>query len=218
MDFATLVDRVKFVVDNNDGGTSQAFTTARVKQAINMAYNNEYTTAMLEGQRSWFITTRTLTWLANVPLFTLPKDMSQDTIIRIRDMTDSNLGRELVFSATGFYGDLFWHDKNNLQWGASGPTKDKTLEFAFIPNIVDMVDDDDEPELLPNMFHNILIWSAAIMLLEIADQVAPQPWYKNQEDTRLNMLKYLSLGRPQVDTPKIVNTDASDVGSTFGLY
>jgi hypothetical protein len=213
MDFTTLQDRVKFVVDNNDNQTSQAFSATRVKQAINWAYRQEVNQAQLEGGRRWFITTKEKTWLADETTFELPDGLEDKRLISVENVTDTDPGDPLIFDESGTSGEVFWKNRLTLQWGTSGPSSDVTMRFRYyaVPDELDQ--DDDVPSLLPEMFHELLIWSAAILLLEIADQAAPGTWMANRREMRMDMWKWMSTGRPMSDVPRISNIESdSDDG------
>jgi len=206
MDFAELQDETKELLNFNASQADQDFTLAQVKSALNRAYRREYVRARQEGSRRYFISTTDVSWTAGSATLELPTRLQGAQIIRVTDVTNSNPGSELVFSDFGNTGDLFWLNRNTLQWGESGPGATKTLRFEYFPKITKMVEDDDEPNLVPPEHHDIIFWSAAIDLRNRADEMAPQAWLIERESLRMDLWKDISKNRPHTDTIGISTT------------
>jgi hypothetical protein len=207
MDLAELKNRLSFVVDNNDGQVGQAFSTTRLTQAINWAYRQEVLKAQQEGSRKWFLTSTTIIWPTSQVQLVLPEVLKSAEIIRVSNITNSDLGSALIFDETGYFGNAFWANRNTLQWGTSGPSSDITLRFMYYAKPETLVTDDDIPELIPDQFHDLIVWAAAVLLLEIADQRAPEAWYSNRNETRMDLWKYMSRGRPTSDPPRVLDSN-----------
>ena len=203
MNFDELQDRVGFVLNFNDGQADQDFTAARIKQAINYAYNREIQKAMLEGSRRFFRATQDVTWAASSVTLTLPAGVAKKALIRIADVTSDAIGAQLLFSENGLTGDVFFKDRSTLQWGTSGPSSAKTLRFVYYETPLDMIDDDDEPDIMPEAFHELLVWSAAIWLRTVGDESAPTEWRRELMELQIDFYKHVSLGRPQDDEPTV---------------
>ena len=206
MDFSELQDETKELLNFNASQTDQDFTLAQVKNAINRAYRREYVRARQEGSRRYFISTTDVSWVAGSATLELPTRLQGAQVIRITDVTSNSPGSELVFSDFGNVGDLFWLNRNTLQWGQSGPGSTKTLRFEYFPKITKMIEDDDEPDLVPSEHHDIIFWSAAIDLRNRADEMAPQAWLIERESLRMDLWKDISKNRPHTDTIGITTT------------
>jgi len=204
-DFKYLQDEVSDLLNFNSAQTDQDFSTAQVKKAINRAYAREVHAAWLEGLQKYFHAIAELTWLSDETTFAVPPSIQQKSIIKVIDVTNSDPGHNLVFDDTGFSGDVFWKDRNTLQWGDSGPSEDKTLRFEFYAEPVDMVADDDEPDLVQPVYREVLVWSAAIDLRRRADEGAPPEWLGAYAELRLDYWKSISRGKPFTDYPVIKN-------------
>ena len=206
MDFQELQDETKELLNFNASQTDQDFTLKQIKNAINRAYRREYVRARQEGSRRYFISTTDATWVASSKTLELPERLYGAQIIRICDVTDNDPGSELIFSDYGNVGDLFWLNRNALQWGSNGPSSDKTLRFEYFPRISKMIQDDDVPDLVPSEHHDIIFWSAAIDLRNRADEMAPQAWMFERESLRMDLWKEVSKNRPHTDTIGITTT------------
>jgi len=216
MNFTELQNRLKFVLDFNDTQTDGAFTATRVKQALNLAYEREVFKAEAEGSRRYFKTTTSFTWPAGQLTYALTAPLSQATIIRMSDVTSTDPGYNLVFSEQGFSGDLHWKDRKTIQWGTTGPGSAKTIRVEYYPRPTELVEDEDELEMIPVQFHELLVWSAAVFLRTVADERPPQHWVNERDEFRIDFWKFLSQGRPISDTPTITNSHPdSDAGFVY---
>jgi len=189
-------DLTTFILNNNDGQTNQAYSTIRVNQALDMAYRKELNALRLEAGWNWTRVVTTLAWPADQATLALPGSISQQGIISIRDITSSNPGVELLLSHDQDAGNPFWLDKGQLQWGENGPSSAKTLQFVYWPRAVWGLDDDDEPDMIPYDFRDVLAWSAAVILSTIGDINPPKSWLNELEYLRMDMWKYLGTNRP----------------------
>jgi hypothetical protein len=212
MNFTELQDRLKFILNFNDTQTDQDFTNARIKQALNFSYESEINRAQAEGSRRYFRAVREIEWVADELTYTLAYPLDQRGLIRITDITNTDPGYALVFDENGFHGDVFWKDRNTIQWGTQGPNAGKTLRVEFYTRPIAMVEDNDEPELIPPQFRELLLWSAACWLRDIADDDmgTPQSWQRRLDEWRIDFWKYLSRGRPTDDVPAVTNTYPDD--------
>jgi len=218
MNFKDLQDEVSELLNFNSTQTDQDFTTAQIKNAINRAYAREYGKARQEGSRRHFHTTTELTWPSGSLTLALPDRLKGVQIIKIADVTDDQTGAGyyvVVYDGgdppTGtpssdgqsLIGSMFWKDRSTLQWGASGPSEDKTLRFEHMPKAEKMINDDDEPELIPSEHHELLFFSAAIDLRTRADEMAPPSWLAEREELRMDFYKDVSRGRPHTSVTSI---------------
>jgi|TARA_Y100000310_G_scaffold20944_1_gene20268 hypothetical protein len=200
MDFLELQTETKELLNFNASQTDQDFTLAQVKNAINRAYRREYVRARQEGTRRFFITTTNVVWPASQATLELPNNLQGAQIVRVCDVTSSTPGTELIFSDYGNVGDLHWLNRNTLQWGTGGPSSEKTIQFEYFPGITKMIQDDDEPDLIPSEHREIIFWSSAIDLRNRADEMAPQAWLFERENLRMDFWKEISKNRPHTDT------------------
>ena len=212
MDFKALQDEVSDLLNFNSTQVDQDFSTAQIKKAINRAYAREYRKARQEGLRSWFIGYTEVSWPGSSATLSLGKNIRRTQITKIMDITKDDPGHILVFDAGGLIGDVFWKDRNTLQWGEEGPGEDKTLRIEYFPEPEEMSADEDEAELLGPAHHELVFYSAAVDLKTRADEVAPQAWVFELENLRLDLYKDVSRGRPHSNISTIGNTypDAVD--------
>lgn len=204
--FLYLQNEVKDLINFNSSQTDQDFTTAQLKKAINRAYVREVNKAKQEGLQKYFHAYTDLTWLSGDVTFTVPDSIRHNALIKVEDVTTSDPGHKIVFDDNGFSGDVFWRDRNTLQWGTAGPSEDKTLRFEFYAEPTDMVSDDDEPDLVPPQHREIIVWSAGVDLRRRADEGSPQEWLAELHELRITYYKSMSLGKPFQDYPAIKNS------------
>lgn len=197
MNVEELLDVVDFILDNNDGQTSQAFSAARKLKVLNLCYKTELTTARLEANWLWTKSTRDVTWPSGQVTLVLPEDVVQAGILAFRDVTSNDPGVEIMLGNDQDTGRPFWRDSRTLQWGAEGPGEEKTFRFVYWPQAVKLVEDEDIPSRLPEEHHELLAWSTACWLSTVADQDRiPQLWRMKLDELRKDMYKFMSLNRP----------------------
>lgn len=209
MNRAELRDLLGFILNFNDGQTNQDFSTTRLNQALQRAYRREVAKCKQEGDIDFFLKSYEFTWTASTLNWAVPNAMRGD-FLRIMDITeDSAVGTEVQFSEHGVGSDVFYKDKDTLQWGIDGPPDNRTLRVYYLAQVETMEADDDEPALVPEQFHELIAWSAAVELREIADGAAPQAFVNNRDELRLDYWKHASLGLPQ-DDPNTIRVRDSD--------
>tara|TARA_Y100000034_G_C6702511_1_gene309907 strand:- start:19 stop:666 length:648 start_codon:yes stop_codon:yes gene_type:complete len=206
MDFLELQTETKELLNFNASQTDQDFTLKQVKNAINRAYRREYVRGRQEGTRRFFITTKSVEWASSAATLELPLTLQGAQIVRVVDITGGTPGTELLFSDFGNVGDLFWLNRNTIQWGTNGPGSAKTIQFDYFPKAGKMVQDDDEPDLMPEEHRELIFYSAAIDLRNRADEMAPQAWLMERENLRMDFWKDISKNRPHTDTIGITAT------------
>ncbi len=197
MNFGELQDQVKFLLNFNDGATDQDFSLTRIKQAINMAYKREVNRAQQHGNRDFFTAYEDHTWSSGESTFTLPASIKKRSgkIVRFEDVSSTGLGTLLDIGTRASDGLVVWRDRETLYWGDSGPSEDKTIRIIFLSDAQDLATDADEPSLIPPAFHELIVWSAAVFLREVADEEAPPSWKRRLEDLQDDFWKALSRGR-----------------------
>ena len=205
--YLDIKNQVDFYLNNDTSATGAAFTAARTKQAINFAYRDEVRRAVGEGSRRWFMSTTNLSWAISVVTLQMPPALSQKGLIRITDITSSDPGPEVLFDETGFRGGMFWKDRNTIQWGSQGPSSARTLQVLFFAEPTPLDKDGDEPDLVPEGFHDLIALSAAVWLRTIADS-PPQNWVMLQNEMRIDLYKFLSKGKPMDDVPRVYDIEA----------
>ena len=216
-----LIEELKYKVAFNEGQTDQDFIgpsddeDKHFRDAINEAYADEMEEAAQQGDPRWFYTIDSLTWPANQQNLEVPEKLRGKTWVSVYDITTTEPGTPMWFSDWEDGAVHRWRDSKTLQWGSAGPSSDKTIRITFQAEAEEMVDDGDEPELLPARFRHLLAWSAAIKLRRIADEVVPGGWVSERNDIRERMLKFFTLRGPiQTAGPGIRNTEPD----YFGFY
>lgn len=207
MNFKELQDDVNSLLNFNPTQTDQDFTTALVKDQINRAYERELNKAKQQGTLSHFIKTQTFTWAASSTTFELSGSLKGLELVRLDDITDTNPGYTLLFDDGRFNGDVFWKENDILQWGTSGPSEAKTIQITYMGKPETLLDDEDIPTLIPEQFHELLVWSTAIQLRRRADESSPPEWQAELRDLRLDYHKYVMTAKPHSNTITIRPSD-----------
>jgi len=208
--FVDIYNDLGMVLNFNSGQTDQDYTAAQLKRAINMAYTREVNIGKQEGSRRHFIKRNTFSWPASQAELTLPSELRGAELLRINDITNTTPGEQLSFSAYGVGGgDVYFIDNNTLRWGTNGPAAAKTLQAMYLAQPQELVEDSQEPELVPPAYHELLMWSAACWLRDVADEECPRAWTEQRDELRLGYHKYISRGRP-MDDPDWVSPRDSD--------
>lgn len=203
MNVAELVDLLKFYYAFNDNQSDQLFDDSRWIGVLNLAYKREWIDATQNISKKHFLEYQDITWTADSATLELPVELRNKTLFSFRDVTDSDLG---VLFRPG------WRDKRTLSWGTDGPSEDKTLRVFYIAAPEVLVEDGPGPALIPEDFHEILVWSAAIQLRALADDSAPGLFQGYLAEWRERLYKALSA-RPIADV-NVINSALSE--STYG--
>lgn len=196
------------IVNFSNGAASQDFsgdtTNAewdKVDAALNEAGRVERHMALLEGGTEPFKRTLQKTWGDDDVTFTLPESISRESISSIYDVTDATDGYPLFVSGRWSGHTIFFKDSKTLQWGTSGPGRDTTLEFTYHmhPNV--LLHPTDEAEWLPYEHRDLLNWSAACIMRDIADEAIPASWSRRLDEYRSLFHLTLARGVPAESNP-----------------
>lgn len=196
-----LKDEVKFILNSNTGITDQAVTATAVdidlhyRNAINEAYIDEVEEAMQIADIRNFITTTQVTWPAS-QLTLDARPMTELVVYRVEDVTDKDPGDLLWFERWTDGVALFWKDRHTIQWGSSGPSSARTIRFTHVAEPKELVEDYDEPSLIPRRYRHLIAWSAAIILRVVMDEMAPKPFLRRRDDIRARYHKSIGMGKP----------------------
>lgn len=211
MDFAELQTEVKDWINFTAGVVDQDFAAGQVKKAINFAYKRELRKARLECGSAWFKKFSNQTWPASTATFVAPSIIDQSNCIWIEDITGGDPGVELyVGDRANTGGDIFWLDNRTLQWGTNGPASEVSLRFHYLGRAVELVNDADIPDLIPEDHHELLVLSAGVFLRFKSDEMAPPEWKEALNDLRFDLWKELSKGRPMSMAPTVTNPYFND--------
>lgn len=220
MNFIDLQNETSDLLNFNSGQTDQDFTAAQIKDAVNRAYKREYRKAREEGSRHYFFAITDIIWPASDVTLPLPNNLRGSQIVNIKDVTDDATGFYVIiydggdppigtpaWAGQSLSGGIHWKDRNTLQWGNQGPSTEKTLRVEHYPRSVDMVQDDDEPDLIPHDHREVIFWSAAVDLRRRADEASPQSWSRELAELRMDLHKEVSRGRPNSSPTTISSND-----------
>ena len=207
MNLEELRDKVSFWVGFNagtpgqdfDGGAAQPWK--RIDGAINMAIRDEYRKAVNECGVEAMWRTVEVTWPSGDLELPLPSGVDRGAVIAILDTTDIARGVPLTIGSRTSHATTIWKDASTLMWLTAGPGSDRTLSFEHIARPVELQHELDTPALFPDDFHDLLVWSAAIILKDLGDEVAPESWSRRQREMRLDLWKYLSAHSPRTSSP-----------------
>lgn len=205
MNFKEMRSELAFLLSFNEGEADQDFATARLKKALQFAYDDEVRQAKLEGQYRWFKSNSQFTWPANQVTFTLSSSIAKAGIIDFWDITSSSPGVRLTVRENWEQGGVVWWLKNDtLQWGNLGPQSDRTIQVDFLAVTEKLLDDTQIPNLMPPEYHWLIVWSAAVYLRQVADEGVPDSWFGRYKAMQMDYWKTLSRGRPFSDVPTVV--------------
>lgn len=214
MNRGQLREELSFLLNFNEGQADQDFSTTRLNKAIQWAYEDEVRQAKLEGQTRWFRKVKTFIWAADDIRMELPQGLHKKMLQQLWDITSNDPGTPIIVRENGYSGgDIFWYDNKQLQWGENGPNSDVTIQADYLAECEQLTDDGDEPDLIPNEYHKLIVWSAAVFLRTVADEAPPASWQRELQMLRLGFWKVLSRGRPFTDSATVSQTDnfSSDI-------
>lgn len=204
---AQLTNKVSYLVNFNSGQTDQdfrgpaAYANQRIHDAINESYIEECNLGKQNGSRDWYRRRYSMTWTADAATMTIPAVLQERDIEVIFDATNVSTGEvgpalqlwDGIHQGSG----LFRYDNTTWGWHPT-PGSEKTLDILYIAEPVELIGDGDIPDLVPLAYRDLLVWSAGIILKEIADEASPKAWLTRREQLRYSYWKNLeSHGQPR---------------------
>lgn len=173
-----------------------------IDDGINEAYADECSKAQNEAGSHWFRRVVEATWPSGEQLFVIPDAVKQSQIYAIMDVTgDTGRGRPLYMGGILTESSVTWREPGVLEWRDAGPGSDVDLRFHYVASAVRMTTATQEPELIPEAHRWLLVWSAACILRDEADEAAPGRWISRRDELRKTFHKQLSKARPMATGP-----------------
>lgn len=183
--------------------------------AINEAYQVEVTEAQLEIGVDWLRESVSVTWPAaqvNLDLRTVLGNQDHQ-IIEIFDETNSTDGVSLWVGESMSHSQIRWRDRHTLQWGTTGPADAMTLRISYIATAEVLNTPLAEPTLIPSQYLWLVVWSACVILRDMADEAAPGRWLKQRDEWRTRFHLALAQGKiMRPGTPTIRSDSYTDSG------
>jgi len=215
-----LTDRLKFLVGFNSNQTDQDFigpatdVDLHFRDTLNEAYVDEVEEVVQNADPRYFYRVLQVTWPAASLQYTLPAGLRDANIIKMTDVTNNVIGEDIAISDRSEGGFVFWYDNETLQWGTVGPAAARTIDITFQADPKEMQLDSEVPELIPEKFRHLLVWSAGLKLRAIADEQVPPEWTRQRNAIRERLIKGLAMGRPIHSGGNAIRiTDPEVVGS-----
>ena len=216
-DYTWLLTRLKFAVYNNEGQADQAYagpstdTNLHFREAINAGYEAVIEEAKAECGFDRFVCTQDVVWPADQVVFEFPDVLGDKQGLAIRDVTDAADGVGFTVFEGPEYGQVFWKDKDRIQWGTTGPSSARTLRYTYLADAEYLGEHPrQEPKLIPYKFRWLIVWAAALELEEVGSRQPPSSWTKRFNDIQSNFHKFLSRSRFSKGNPKTIRmTDFS---------
>jgi hypothetical protein len=205
MNRGELRAEVAFAVNFTEATASQDFVQARLNKAIQAGYRKLIERAKLNGSRVFFQMNNEFTWPADAQTLAVPASLVQKTIVDIYDITDGEPGLPIVVGRDAQSGgSIFWLDHKTWQWSTvGGPSSAVNFRALYEAVAENLVADSDVPELVPPQFHDLIVWEAAVLLRQIADEGSPAEWRHERDELRADFYKHCSRGRPASHVQRI---------------
>lgn len=187
-----------------------------VDSCILEALDIEMAELSISGDPSRLMDSQVVSWPVGQQKLTLPAPLDQADIIRVEDETHTTpgIGVAIYDRSTSCVPEVFWFDKNTLQWSAAGPGETKSLRFVFIAETSDLIGPSMEPIWIPRKFRWVLVWGAAILARDRQGESHPPVWDRNHIQWRERMQISFSKGRPRDTNP----SQQSAAGSEFDTF
>ena len=195
------------LLNHNSGQPDQAFagvtndTNEDIDSFIQQAYDIELEEANIgTDYERLMLSDETLTWAADVATLTLPAYLAESDILHIEDITNYATGSTLwVSGKTEHYTpEIFFQNRTPLRWGEDGPGAATTLRITYLPQAEHLKEPDAEPSHIPSQYRWLLVWTAAILGRQAADEGAPGQWLAAQQEWRQRFHMALAKGRPRM--------------------
>jgi len=198
MFFNELQDLVGLMLNFTPNQTDADFTTVQVKAALNRAYDREVRAGKLRGHNAYFKSQTTLTWPASTQDMTLNALMKRSQWVRLEDITNSAQASLIEVGSAANEALVYLLDRSTLRWGSEGPFSERTLRLTYLASAEELIEDEDEPQLIPPEYHELLAYSAAIELRAFADEEIPSAWQKRYLQFQMEFWKLVTKGRPHI--------------------
>lgn len=203
MDRASIIANAKLKLNYNSTQTDVDFQDDDFVTGLQEVYTHEVNLCTDTAVGDYYKKTTTFSWANSVLTQVIPTEVQGKTIIAMMDITASVLGDNIEFGEYGEYGQVFWADKVTLQWGATGPSGDKTILVQYIEVPELLLNDSAVPALIPTQYHYLLTWALSIYMKELAEEIAPQEWKDKLLEHRNQLYRHLEKGKPMSDPPAI---------------
>lgn len=177
-----------------------------IDAAFNEAQNRERNLALVDGSSKAFEKTIQVSWPASQVTLTLPTYIDRESITRLWDVTNNSAGYTIPVSRRELNGRVFWKDNRTLQFSTTGPASTMTVEITYLAEAAALREPAQEADVFPYNHRHLLNWSAAIILLSVADQRIPPKWEETIEELRSTFHLAISRGAPsETNPPRIRN-------------
>ena len=204
-EIARIVNFKTGTPDQDFAGPSNA-PWEKVDAAFNEAQTYERNLAVQEGNYSSFLATIQVTWPASQVTFQPPSYIDRESLYAVYDVTSDSSGIPVGISPRAANRKIYWHDSSTLQWATSGPGSAKTLEIVYLREASALTEPAQEASCFPYNHRHLLNWSAAVVLVTLADQQAPRLWIDRVAELRSAFHFALGRGSPgETNPPRIRN-------------
>lgn len=205
---AWLKDQTQNILNANPLQVDADFTDSQLTWAINEAASDELNQAKMETNPLFFLRPYRFTWPSNQEQYVLTgTPLEYAEVFRFYIIQSRNTDKERRVKI-----DFEYRDSKTLFWRYyQGPSGDSLIEALYWPAANFLVEDTQEPDWIAPSYRNLLAWSAAILLREIADESAPGNWYRRRDALRYNWWNSVN-SRPEHDVARVQNHD-----ETFNL-
>lgn len=205
-DFTRLI-----LLPNSRQSTNGTFITSDLTAAVQRAYEREWIKFRAVATKSQCVMSTTFTWPAGEVAFQVPRILQNRRVHSLFDITDNPTG-------IGLRTVVYFEDLTKLmRWPSTvgtpgtGPFRDTLFRALFFPNVETLDSPDQSPELIPPDHHQLLGWSAAVELVEIAngDSSAPATWRDRLTDLQTDYWQECKVP-VLADRARIMPDDAVD--------
>lgn len=220
MNFKELQDELALVLNFTPDTVDQDFNSTQLQSQLNSAYMREVRQAKQNAGYAYFRNYFDFIWPANALTYDLGNQIAWQDFDSFYDITSSEPGYRLIVGDVPGQTDIWWQTPTILQWGTIGPGSERTLRVRYLAKAEKMLNDIDEPQLIPPEYRELLVWSAAVYLRTIADEMAPQAWLGKLEELQHDFWKGLSKGRPHTYVPRVrpSQSDLDELGGAGYYY
>ena len=139
-------------------------------QWIDDAINEYYKTTVLDAASGadpdLFKFSEVFTWPGSQLAFRFPPGINRITVMSFLDITAGLPGRQITPSAGyNFSQEVYWSTLDTLTWANTGPDSTVSLLVTHRAVPTDMVNDMEEPRLIPYEYRDMLHWGATALAL-----------------------------------------------------
>jgi hypothetical protein len=168
----------KFDLSVNDSQLDDHISDASWNRLINQSYNKAWKELRTQVAREATVQSYDFAWTTGALTMDLPDAIKDGTLHQIVEVNSSGVPiRE-------FQG--FFETRNRLRV-MGGLAYSATLRVYYIPEVEQLVLDEQVPLLIPPQHHDFIEWETLLLVKQLQDKEIPEAWQKRYNELKFSL-------------------------------